>query len=210
MDTSDASSMILSHSLQITQSKWCSQVLPKAGAPSRSSILIPFAALTSLSGVRHFQRTLMFTQGVTHQYWLMGWSGYWIPIDYGMSKVLMMILLYIHPVSLITFHSIPITCFQPFTSDFPRGDIYEMISPDLLHQLIKGTFKDHLVTWICKYLVNKHGKNWAGVILDDIDRQYAFFTIHISNYLSLTSTHQQHCCSAALSRSMPLPSWVPL
>ncbi|KAH9954025.1 hypothetical protein BC827DRAFT_1262326 [Russula dissimulans] len=39
----------------------------------------------------------------------------------------------------------------PFTSDFPRADIYEMILPDLLHQLIKGTFKDHIVTWMCLY-----------------------------------------------------------
>src|ERR1700679_2947016 len=60
---------------------------------------------------------------------------------------------------------------QPFTSDFPRGDIYEMISPDLLHQLIKGTFKDHLVTWICEYLVIRYGERQAGIILDVIDQR---------------------------------------
>jgi hypothetical protein len=59
----------------------------------------------------------------------------------------------------------------PFTSDFPRADIYEMISPDLLHQLIKGTFKDHLVRWVCEYLVAEHGKSRADDILDDIDRR---------------------------------------
>jgi hypothetical protein len=47
---------------------------------------------------------------------------------------------------------------QPFTEDFPRADIHELLSPDLLHQLIKGTFKDHLVTWVEEYLVAKHGK----------------------------------------------------
>jgi hypothetical protein len=31
---------------------------------------------------------------------------------------------------------------QPFTLDLPRGNIYEMILPDLLHQLIK----EHLRT----------------------------------------------------------------
>jgi len=68
---------------------------------------------------------------------------------------------------------------QPFTSDFPRGNIYEMISPDILHQLIKGTFKDHLVTWICQYFVFQYGERQAGIILDDIDRRYVH---HVSLY----------------------------
>lgn len=95
--------------------------------------------------------------------------------------VLMLMLLYVLLVSLVSFHSLS-RSHQPFTSDFPRGDIYEMISPDLLHQLIKGTFKDHLVTWICKYLVKNYGKNQAAVILDDIDRRYVFFTIRFFNF----------------------------
>jgi hypothetical protein len=61
---------------------------------------------------------------------------------------------------------------QPFTFDFPRADIHEILSPDLLHQLIKGTFKDHLVTWVGEYLVLEHGQNRANEILDDIDRRY--------------------------------------
>ncbi|KAF8955385.1 hypothetical protein BDZ97DRAFT_1907688 [Flammula alnicola] len=40
----------------------------------------------------------------------------------------------------------------PFTRDFPRADIHELISSDLLHQAIKGMFKDHLVTWVGDYL----------------------------------------------------------
>ncbi|KAG0693757.1 hypothetical protein DFH29DRAFT_1038013 [Suillus ampliporus] len=38
----------------------------------------------------------------------------------------------------------------PFTNDFAWADIHELIAPDILHQLIKGTFKDHLVDWIEK------------------------------------------------------------
>jgi Plavaka transposase len=60
---------------------------------------------------------------------------------------------------------------QPFTNDFPRADIHELLSPDILHQVIKGTFKDHLVTWVEEYLVITHGKSRANEILDDIDRR---------------------------------------
>ncbi|KAL0957322.1 hypothetical protein HGRIS_001130 [Hohenbuehelia grisea] len=61
----------------------------------------------------------------------------------------------------------------PFTNDFPRADIHELLAPDLLHQLIKGTFKDHLVTWVHQYLIVEHGKTQAEVIMDEIDRRIA-------------------------------------
>ncbi|THG93464.1 hypothetical protein EW026_g7783 [Hermanssonia centrifuga] len=61
----------------------------------------------------------------------------------------------------------------PFTNDFPNADIHELLAPDLLHQLIKGTFKDHLVTWVGEYLVIKHGAPAANKIMDDIDRRIA-------------------------------------
>ncbi|KAG2090578.1 hypothetical protein BD769DRAFT_1632037 [Suillus cothurnatus] len=61
----------------------------------------------------------------------------------------------------------------PFTNDFPRADISELLSPDLLHQIIKGTFKDHLVAWVEQYLLQEHGKTHAKEILDDIDRRIA-------------------------------------
>ncbi|KAH9957482.1 hypothetical protein BGW80DRAFT_1185947 [Lactifluus volemus] len=61
----------------------------------------------------------------------------------------------------------------PFTADFPRADIHEMISPDLLHQVIKGAFKDHLVTWVCDYLALTNTESQGNAILDDIDRRIA-------------------------------------
>ncbi|KAJ7465494.1 hypothetical protein FB451DRAFT_1178975 [Mycena latifolia] len=61
----------------------------------------------------------------------------------------------------------------PFTWDFPRADIYELLSPDLLHQVIKGTFTDHLVAWVGEYLENEHGKSKAKKIMADIDRRIA-------------------------------------
>ena len=68
-------------------------------------------------------------------------------------------------------------CFEPFTEDFPRADIYELIAPDILHQLIKGTFKDHLVTWAHEYLDSVHGASGAKVILDDIDKRFVGLSI---------------------------------
>ncbi|KAH9960362.1 hypothetical protein BGW80DRAFT_1438862 [Lactifluus volemus] len=59
----------------------------------------------------------------------------------------------------------------PFTHSFPRADIHELLSPDLLHQVIKGTFKDHLVTWVNEYLLEEHREARGLDIIADIDRR---------------------------------------
>ncbi|KAH9978484.1 hypothetical protein BJV77DRAFT_1062733 [Russula vinacea] len=48
------------------------------------------------------------------------------------------------------------TDFGPFTHEFPP---------------IKGTFKDHLVTWVNEYLYEAHGETGANAIIGDIDRR---------------------------------------
>jgi hypothetical protein len=64
------------------------------------------------------------------------------------------------------------TASQPFTSDFPRADIYEMITPNILHQLVKGTFKDHVMEWILEYIYETaETEAEADRIIDEIDRR---------------------------------------
>lgn len=61
---------------------------------------------------------------------------------------------------------------QPFTNDFPRAEVHELLSPDLLHQVIKGVFKDHFVGWVNEYLVESYGETHGQEIIADIDHWY--------------------------------------
>jgi Plavaka transposase len=77
--------------------------------------------------------------------------------------------------SLYAFYFISTASFwlylQPFTLGFPRADIHELLSADLLHQVIKGTFKDHIVMWVNEYLTEEHGETAALAIVADIDHR---------------------------------------
>ena len=75
--------------------------------------------------------------------------------------------------------------------NFPRANIHELLTPDLLHQAIKGTFKDHLVQWVEDYLNAIHGTSKAEGILDEIDRRYAMPLTHsnMSHSLYFAALH---------------------
>jgi len=90
-------------------------------------------------------------------------------------------------VVLITWYGPDINALQPFTMGFPRADIHELLTPDLLHQLVKGTYKDHLVQWVEDYLKEMHGTSKSEEILDEIDRRYVG---SIANSLRWTLTFQ--------------------
>ena len=91
---------------------------------------------------------------------------------------------------------------QPFTNAIPRANIHKLFTPDLLHQVIKGTFKDHLVMWVEEYLVITHSWVHPDEILDDIDQwevpSYQLLVV-VLNYFVL-----QYCCHHSFFRPPPI------
>jgi Plavaka transposase len=78
--------------------------------------------------------------------------------------------------------------------DFPWADIHELLCPDLLHQVIKGTFKDHLVTWVNEYLIEEHGEARGLDIIQDIDRRYVL-AIWLNKTQCNLLYYQYFCCT---------------
>ena len=64
-------------------------------------------------------------------------------------------------------------------------DIHELLTSDLLHQAIKGAFKDHLIEWVEDFLTAVHGSLKAQTILDEVDRCQGHSSLDTPSELNL-------------------------
>ncbi|KAJ7215521.1 hypothetical protein GGX14DRAFT_608507, partial [Mycena pura] len=76
---------------------------------------------------------------------------------------------------------------EPFWADLPHSNIFKACTPDILHQLYKGVFKDHVVSWAITSLSESEKANEA-----EIDRRFQAMPQHpdlrhFKNGISLVS-----------------------
>ena len=67
------------------------------------------------------------------------------------------------------FHDQQLRLVDPFWKDLPFCDIYDCFTPDLLHQLHKGMFKDHIVNWATQAI--NGGEN-------EVDERFRSMSLH--------------------------------
>ncbi|KAH9923117.1 uncharacterized protein BXZ73DRAFT_91463 [Epithele typhae] len=69
------------------------------------------------------------------------------------------------------FEDLGLKLIDPFWRDHPHCDIFSCFTPDLLHQLHKGVFKDHTVSWVTDALAGG---------ADELDRRFKAMPSHPS------------------------------
>ncbi|KAH9922147.1 hypothetical protein B0H21DRAFT_841842 [Amylocystis lapponica] len=67
------------------------------------------------------------------------------------------------------FKAYGLRLIDPFWKDLPHCNIFACITPDLLHQLHKGVFKDHIVSWASACMEGGEA---------EIDRRFKVMTTH--------------------------------
>ncbi|KAF8598297.1 hypothetical protein BDV93DRAFT_534372 [Ceratobasidium sp. AG-I] len=63
---------------------------------------------------------------------------------------------------------------KPFWADLPHTNIFSCLTPDILHQLHKGVFKDHLMDWCLRLVKHLQGS------VDNVDYRYKAMPHHSS------------------------------